>query len=260
MRGRSTRASSSPEARGRTGTTRASTQCFETLLERWLFESVRDAREASEAWLHEYNQERPHGSLGGLPPSTFFERWKEPEKKEAPDGQAQSLTPWLVPFPWACQSVCRDDENHDGSFRPAATRLVPPEATKAEIEEFRAFTEALNEVIFAEQEKMFHEMVREMIPIMTKYLSLDQIQELNKFYSTPTMRHMTKALPKAMSEMQPLTLKYVQKSQERIALAASELIDAHEARLSAVGAGPAVSDERIPEIRERLLSSHRSGN
>ena len=52
-------------------------------LNRWLFESIRDAREASEAWLHEYNEERPHGSLGGLAPSTFFERWKEEEEKEA---------------------------------------------------------------------------------------------------------------------------------------------------------------------------------
>jgi len=34
-------------------------------LNRWLFESIREAREASESWLHEYNQERPHGSLGG---------------------------------------------------------------------------------------------------------------------------------------------------------------------------------------------------
>ncbi len=52
-------------------------------LNRWLFESIRDAREASEAWLHEYNEERPHGSLGGLAPSTFFERWKEEEGKAA---------------------------------------------------------------------------------------------------------------------------------------------------------------------------------
>ena len=51
-------------------------------LNRWLFESVREAREATEAWLHEYNQERPHGSLGGLTPSAFFER-EEQERKEA---------------------------------------------------------------------------------------------------------------------------------------------------------------------------------
>ena len=41
-------------------------------LNRWLFESVREAREASESWLHEYNHERPHGSLGGLAPCVFF--------------------------------------------------------------------------------------------------------------------------------------------------------------------------------------------
>jgi transposase InsO family protein len=51
-------------------------------LNRWLFESVREAREATEAWLSEYNQERPHGSLGGLTPSAFFER-EEGEEKEA---------------------------------------------------------------------------------------------------------------------------------------------------------------------------------
>ena len=50
-------------------------------LNRWLFESLREARETSEAWLHEYNEERPHGSLDGLTPYVFCERWEE--KKEA---------------------------------------------------------------------------------------------------------------------------------------------------------------------------------
>jgi transposase InsO family protein len=52
-------------------------------LNRWLFESVREGREASEAWLREYNEERPHGSLGGLTPSRFFEQWEEKEKEAA---------------------------------------------------------------------------------------------------------------------------------------------------------------------------------
>ncbi len=51
-------------------------------LNRWLFESVREAREASESWLHEYNEERPHGSLDGHSPVEFFELWEE-EKREA---------------------------------------------------------------------------------------------------------------------------------------------------------------------------------
>ncbi len=51
-------------------------------LNRWLFESVREAREATEAWLQEYNVERPHGSLGGRVPTMFFEPWEE-RKREA---------------------------------------------------------------------------------------------------------------------------------------------------------------------------------
>jgi transposase InsO family protein len=50
-------------------------------LNRWLFSSPLEARRIVEDWLREYNEERPHGSLGGLAPSTFFERWEE--KKEA---------------------------------------------------------------------------------------------------------------------------------------------------------------------------------
>jgi hypothetical protein len=50
-------------------------------LNRWLFESVREARETSEAWLSEYNEERPHL-----------------------DGQAANLTQPLVPVRWACQA------------------------------------------------------------------------------------------------------------------------------------------------------------
>jgi putative transposase len=52
-------------------------------LNRWLFESLREAREASESWLREYNEERPHGSLGGLTPSVFFEQGKEHDREAA---------------------------------------------------------------------------------------------------------------------------------------------------------------------------------
>jgi putative transposase len=51
-------------------------------LNRWIFESLREAREATEAWLAEYNQERPHGSLGGLTPFRFVEKWNQ-ETREA---------------------------------------------------------------------------------------------------------------------------------------------------------------------------------
>ena len=42
-------------------------------LKHWLLESVREAREATEHWLREYNTERPHGSLSGRSPGLFFE-------------------------------------------------------------------------------------------------------------------------------------------------------------------------------------------
>jgi transposase InsO family protein len=52
-------------------------------LNRWLFESIREAREASESWLREYNQERPHGSLEGLTPFEFSELWEDQERDAA---------------------------------------------------------------------------------------------------------------------------------------------------------------------------------
>jgi len=52
-------------------------------LNRWLFESLREARETTESWLQEYNDERPHGSLGGLTPSKFFELGEEQEREAA---------------------------------------------------------------------------------------------------------------------------------------------------------------------------------
>jgi len=55
----------------------------DSCLNRWLFESLREAREASESWLREYNEERPHGSLGGLTPSKFFEQGKELKREAA---------------------------------------------------------------------------------------------------------------------------------------------------------------------------------
>lgn len=40
-------------------------------LNRWLFENVREAQEIADAWLYEYNHERPQGSLDGITPAQF---------------------------------------------------------------------------------------------------------------------------------------------------------------------------------------------
>jgi len=40
-------------------------------LARWLFTSVQEARRIITNWREEYNNERPHGALAGLPPRAF---------------------------------------------------------------------------------------------------------------------------------------------------------------------------------------------
>jgi transposase InsO family protein len=52
-------------------------------LDRWWFGSLREAREASESWLREYNHERPHGSLDGLTPVEFFELLEGQDREAA---------------------------------------------------------------------------------------------------------------------------------------------------------------------------------
>ena len=46
----------------------------EEVLSAYVFESLAQIREITESWLVEYNQERPHESLGRLPPLTYLPR------------------------------------------------------------------------------------------------------------------------------------------------------------------------------------------
>lgn len=46
-----------------------------TCLDRWAFETVKEARAVADAWLLEYNTIRPHGSLSGRSPAQFIEDW-----------------------------------------------------------------------------------------------------------------------------------------------------------------------------------------
>ena len=45
-------------------------------LDRWLFASVQEARHVIIHWLEEYNHERPHGALDGLPPAAFAAQFR----------------------------------------------------------------------------------------------------------------------------------------------------------------------------------------
>ncbi len=52
-------------------------------LDRWLFYSVQEARRVIGSWLTEYNTERPHGALAGVPPARYIEELKEKGRKAA---------------------------------------------------------------------------------------------------------------------------------------------------------------------------------
>ena len=59
-----------------------------TCLDRWLFTSMTEARVVIHQWLEEYNTIRPHGSLNGMSPDRFLQRWNN----EKQDQQLKSLT------------------------------------------------------------------------------------------------------------------------------------------------------------------------
>ena len=55
-----------------------------TCLDRWLFGSMTEARVVIRQWLEEYNTIRPHGSLGGMNPEQFLQRWTEGNLNQQP--------------------------------------------------------------------------------------------------------------------------------------------------------------------------------
>jgi putative transposase len=51
-------------------------------LNKWQFLSIREARRILDDWVDEYNDYRPHGSLGGLTPNLFQERWDHEHRQK----------------------------------------------------------------------------------------------------------------------------------------------------------------------------------
>jgi putative transposase len=52
----------------------------EEVLDAYLFDSLEQVQEITDAWLVTYNTERPHDSLGQVPPLTFLPRPDMPAK------------------------------------------------------------------------------------------------------------------------------------------------------------------------------------
>jgi len=48
------------------------------VLDAHLFDSIDDVRSVTEEWLEDYNSERPHDSLGQVPPRSFLPRPEQP--------------------------------------------------------------------------------------------------------------------------------------------------------------------------------------
>ena len=44
------------------------------VLDVYVFESLDQVREISAEWMREYSEERPHDTLGGMPPTSFLIR------------------------------------------------------------------------------------------------------------------------------------------------------------------------------------------
>ena len=53
------------------------------VLDAYVFDSIEQVREIAETWLHEYNEERPHDSLGRVPPLMFLPRPQQPAESSS---------------------------------------------------------------------------------------------------------------------------------------------------------------------------------
>ena len=85
-----------------------------------------------------------------------------------------------------------------------------------------------------ETSTQYDEIMNAFVPIASKYLAVPELQELNKFYSTPVMREFLRKQPLINSEFIPVAMAQMQKNQERIASRLDALLKEEVQRKHAV--------------------------
>jgi hypothetical protein len=90
-----------------------------------------------------------------------------------------------------------------------------------ESEEIRKHPEDATEIIkgisiAAKEVIRFEDVVKALLPVYQKHLSLEEIQELNRFYSTKTMQNMVNKLPLITQEAAPIQIQMMQEYMERL--------------------------------------------
>ena len=79
-----------------------------------------------------------------------------------------------------------------------------------------------------ELELQYDQILNAYIPIASKYFSVAEIQELNKFYSTPPMRELTRKAPLMTKEFMPLVMTLAAKSGERMEPKVKAILEKHK--------------------------------
>ena len=54
------------------------------VLDAYVFDSIEEVRRVTDEWLEDYNSERPHDSLGQVPPRSFLPRPEQPQESSYP--------------------------------------------------------------------------------------------------------------------------------------------------------------------------------
>jgi hypothetical protein len=101
-------------------------------------------------------------------------------------------------------------------------------SSKVEIEtQFKDKPEMAKELLKALDEEMelqYDQILNIYIPIASKYFSVAELQDLNKFYSTPAMREMTRKGPLMNKEYMSAAMPLIAKSKDRIQVKVEDIL------------------------------------